>query len=589
MTDQNVSYHDLPNVPEEAIIAITSNEPTPEDPLHVRHLKRIAVRSVQKSLKSRNSSKSKNSRKTHESQSLHNSLRSNKSDDSIGSSVQSISSRTTHSLGSGSPCSSSGSSVDDEDRPWIFRDTTFAYVAIFSASCFGIFWVTQALFIEDLMQQTDIELVLMGYLFSSVRVGKVVGHLVTVPLTTLLPSNIVNITIIKLIIFSILIVFVSFITSPILLGTTFFFLGITYGVVDSCTVLIIQMLKTSDRAYFTNTFYAVSSVSCFTHTFVTAYIKSQFTDPQTRLIWANSINSVVGFLVVIMIFALSRAREKNKYFLEDEIVVLQPLKFKGFRNYFFSFVLLSWSAFSSIYCFSSFWNFILPVLENSATELDSTQIFYLIEAFHGSVLVARIIAVPIVVFYENKTVVVAGCNATLIGAALCTVSLQDKMFEGLVLILIFFGIGLGMFHQSLLNWLQEHIIITPKTSLPFFLASTSGVVLAPMTVPNIITGSSGTVEPKRFFWLVCGLTISTVLAASVLIFIEQLKSDTEVQEIEILPSVIRLSRNSYSTTARSKYPDTPDTGIGPSRSRLSKLSTYIQRLDPTLSFVSSIN
>ena len=196
----------------------------------------------------------------------------------------------------------------------------------------------------------------------------------------------------------ILIVFVSFITSPILLGTTFFFLGITYGVVDSCTVLIIQvnnnqsvskvlqstflfslpftlaifsfafnlviglirrwpgiatkmasgrqgclntlsqslikphstrlcdsvflqprrplaiehsstqMLKTSDRAYFTNTFYAVSSVSCFTHTFVTAYIKSQFTDPQTRLIWANSINSVVGFLVVIMIFALSRAR-----------------------------------------------------------------------------------------------------------------------------------------------------------------------------------------------------------------------------------------------------------------------------------------
>ena len=39
----------------------------------------------------------------------------------------------------------------------------------------------------------------------------------------------------------ILIVFVSFITSPILLGTTFFFLGITYGVVDSCTVLIIQV------------------------------------------------------------------------------------------------------------------------------------------------------------------------------------------------------------------------------------------------------------------------------------------------------------------------------------------------------------
>ena len=47
MTDRTVSFNDLPGVPEDAIIAITSNEPTPEDPLHVRHLKRIAARSVQ--------------------------------------------------------------------------------------------------------------------------------------------------------------------------------------------------------------------------------------------------------------------------------------------------------------------------------------------------------------------------------------------------------------------------------------------------------------------------------------------------------------------------------------------------------------
>ena len=47
MTDHTSSYHDLPGVPEDAIIAIASNEPTPDDPLHVRHLKRIAARSVQ--------------------------------------------------------------------------------------------------------------------------------------------------------------------------------------------------------------------------------------------------------------------------------------------------------------------------------------------------------------------------------------------------------------------------------------------------------------------------------------------------------------------------------------------------------------
>jgi hypothetical protein len=101
---------------------------------------------------------------------------------------------------------------------------------------------------------------------------------------------------------------------------------------------------------------------------------------------------------------------------------------------------------------------------------------------------------------------------------------------------------------------------------------------------------TGKVEPMRFIWLTTGLTISTVVVASVLIFIEQLKSDSELQEIEILPSVIRLSRNSYSTVTRSQYPDTPEGESGEgSWSRLSKLSTYAQRLDPTLSFVSSIN
>jgi hypothetical protein len=57
------------------------------------------------------------------------------------------------------------------------------------------------------------------------------------------------------------------------------------------------------------------------------------------------------------------------------------------------------------------------------------------------VLLSRIMAVPIVVFYQNKTVVVAGCNAVLVGAALCALSLRDKMFEGLLLILLFYGLG----------------------------------------------------------------------------------------------------------------------------------------------------
>ncbi|XP_063686103.1 uncharacterized protein LOC134819881 [Bolinopsis microptera] len=489
----------------------------------------------------------------------------------------------------GSSHSSSDSrSSNDENHPWIFRDTTFAYLAILSATGFAIFWVTQALFIEDLMQLTGISLVVIGFMFACVRIGKVAGHLLTVPLTTFFPNSIVQMTISGLILFSVMIVLVPFITSPYLLGLILFLLGVTYGVVDSCTVLIIQMLHNSERAYFTNLYYATSSVASFSYSLLAAYIKSHHSESKDRLIWANFINSGVATITALMILTLYIIREKHKYYLINEVVVLQPLKFKGFRHYLFSFLLLSWSAFSSTYCLSAFWNFILLVLQNS-TQLDSKQIFILIEAFHGSLLFARILAVPVVVFYENKTVVVGACNAILVSAAICAVFLRDRMFEGLLIILLFYGMGLGLFHQSLLNWLTDHIIITPKTSLPFFLASTSGVVLAPMTVPHLITGELGMVEPIRFIWLVFSFSLSTAVAASILIFIEQLKSDTEVQEIQIMPSVIKLSQHSFSTVAQSQFPDTPDgKHDGGSWSRLSKLSTYTQKLDPTLSFVSSM-
>ena len=49
---------------------------------------------------------------------------------------------------------------------------------------------------------SGIGLGLMGVMFSCVRIGKVIGHLLTVPLTTCFPNFIVQITVAKLLIFS---------------------------------------------------------------------------------------------------------------------------------------------------------------------------------------------------------------------------------------------------------------------------------------------------------------------------------------------------------------------------------------------------
>lgn len=46
IVETTVTFPQLPGVPEDAIIAITSNEPTPEDPVYVRHLKKMTARSV---------------------------------------------------------------------------------------------------------------------------------------------------------------------------------------------------------------------------------------------------------------------------------------------------------------------------------------------------------------------------------------------------------------------------------------------------------------------------------------------------------------------------------------------------------------
>ena len=78
--------------------------------------------------------------------------------------------------------------------------------------------------------------------------------------------------------------------------------------------------------------------------------------------------------------------------------------------------------------------------------------------FHGSVLVVRIIAVPIVVFYKNKSVVVGASNAILVMAALCMICLQDKLFEGLLVILLFYGIGWSDMCDFLTNLNQQIMI-----------------------------------------------------------------------------------------------------------------------------------
>ena len=80
-----------------------------------------------------------------------------------------------------------------------------------------------------------------------------------------------------------------------------------------------------------------------------------------------------------------------------------------------------------------------------------------------------------------------------------------------------------------------------------------------------------------------------------------------MEDIEIMPSIIAISHTSYSKASYSVTTSMATTRRGASsskngshnednpdktswrKSRLSKLSTYTQRLDPVLSFISSIN
>ena len=71
------------------------------------------------------------------------------------------------------------------------------------------------------------------------------------------------------------------------------------------------MLNSSERAYFTNMYYAASSVCSFTYTLIAAAIKSHFSQQIKRLIWANSLNAVIAFLIAITIFILNVVRFVN--------------------------------------------------------------------------------------------------------------------------------------------------------------------------------------------------------------------------------------------------------------------------------------
>ena len=599
MADQKADY------PSIHPLDITANEPNTDDPLSIRHLKKLQARKL-KSQSWYSTGDNKGSNKSHRTA----------SDTSM---TLSGATSSTSTFGEGSDISSAIFMTRCTSR-FFYRDETLILIIFFSImSGIGMIWSTQSVLINELMDNISVGLKTFGSLLTTLRLGKIFGHLFFVPVSNIFSGRNIEISIILQIMMSVSTFLVPHCQSWLALGINWFVMGILYGMLDSSVVIINQIVSgngpNNNRTKYTNSCYAFYSIGTFVALYIVKGVRTQtdekgvlFQTKETdRETLTGSFYIVAGFqaLMVLAIVTISIFRYTKGIKLPDqnEQYIMHQ---SGFKYAALSIILVSASAMLFVCLQCSFWVYLVIFAENSFAKPTNAQVLSLFKMFYGAALGVRILNAVLSFFCrKNLSSQLLVISNIFLGTACCLILvLRDSTYNGLIVIVIAYGLGMGLFHNSLLNFLTDHIVMTPKSSFPFFIASTTGMIITPAIVPHIITSPDGSISVNNFIHLIASLTFLCVLTSSCLMFLQTLKDDNAVKVIQIMPDVMPESRRSMECTqVKSAMSGSVVTSPYPSGSarpnfrsrqstRLSTMSTKISlmtaKIDPALSFVSSI-
>jgi len=495
-------------------------------------------------------------------------------------------------------------------RNILYRTEPYAMIIFISIAGIGMLWSSLGILLNEIGLNIEQDLKVLGYILTFMRVGKVLGHMAIVPVSKWSGGRMVEVHILSLFVVSGLTVIVPFCTSWVLLSMDWFLLGALCGFIESNIVMINELLNGPNRVKFTNVYYALYSLGTVVSSFIMESVKNESVKDGIRNdaddykhILLHSylvIAAYIAILTIPVILMLLLRRQKGLIVLDTSIEGDEFDESRSgsmFRWVKISFSLLLLSAFFFVAAQSCLWVYVLTFAKNSNLDLDESQEYCVAQTFFVASMTIRFIAAILTFFYRNTVVTLAVCNFVLASASILLAILQDGSYNQLLFLMVLFGIGMGLFQNSLLNWLTDHVVLTPKNSFPFFVASTLGQIMLPSIVPHIILDNNDKFIPEHYMWILSVLAFIPVVLTTILMTIESSRFPWGKQEVDIVKDINIIPVSVLSNVPSALLDEsggavssmTFGTAVtkGSSAAILkSRMSVTVSKIDPVVSFLS---
>eukprot|EP00116_Pleurobrachia_bachei_P004813 sb/3465075/ len=384
-----------------------------------------------------------------------------------------------------------------------------------------MFWVLPGTLIYEITTHINADMEVFGYLMTTLRCGKFIGHLVVLRfMASLPPHHCITVHAIGVVVLLLGIGVTPLCTSWMSLGVNWFVTGSSLAFIETNIAFFNGVVNGLQAPKFTNVYYCIFSLGAAIMPVVGKICKDLFPDANILALVAGIVVAI-GLLLHGLFLALVITRWCSGVSLAKDLEDrLGEHSLPSQFNYpVISGVLLGLTSFLFMAGRNSLEVFILPFAIHSG--LDEYASYVALQAIFLSSLVFRILAVPIAMIFTKITKLMLLCNLTLAVAITSFLLTQDKSYTGIIVTMALMGITLAFFQNTLLNWMTSKIQVNQRNSAPFFLCNCLASTITPGVVPHIILDSVGDVKTGTYVWLVACLMGFSVVTSCLLMLIER--------------------------------------------------------------------
>lgn len=397
----------------------------------------------------------------------------------------------------------------------LISDKCFSLVTFSTMICFGMFWAIPASLIYEIKANINEGMRVLGYLSMALRLGKMFGHLLAIKICGYFPSKRCSeIHFISMGVQFLGVVLTPHCTNGASLGTNWFIIGLTLGIIESNTVFFNSAVNKKSAHKYTNIYYFTFSCGCALTPIIVDATREKIHDPSKELFvvcWIVGGTCLTFNLFLVLVVAL---RRKHGTFVDQ----IEGEKLPDRQCLcVFSNVCLAITSFCFMCGRTILELFLLPYAMYSKAELSEKQSYSVVQCLFASQMIIRFIGIFIAIMLDKTSALLIFWNACLAVAVGAMIGFQDHTYLGIIVTMILFGFVLGSYQNTLLNWMSDRMFLDNKNTAPFFFGTTVGSTLTPAVIPHLIKNSDDSIDMHTYQILVEVLfTLSVVFCLALI-------------------------------------------------------------------------